>query len=171
MGVVVETLALEALALHGLGRRDQAHAALARALSLAEPEGYVRVFADEGEPMRLLIEKQARNLYDASSDRLLAYAGKLLAAFPSCTSFSQPTTEIRNPLKREIPKSEMAEPLSKRELEVLHLIADGLSNEEIAERLVVGKSTIKTHINRIFSKLGATSRKQAVVRAQELNLL
>jgi len=90
---------------------------------------------------------------------------RLLAAFPVRASGLSPQSTIRNL------HSAMVEPLSKRELEVLRLIADGLSNQEIAEHLIVGKSTVKTHINRIFGKLGATSRKQAIARAQELNLL
>ena len=92
------------------------------------------------------------------------YAGRLLTAIgtQNVSSSVHPSPVRLQPL---------AEPLSKRELEVLRLIAEGLSNQEIAEHLVVGKSTIKTHVNRIFSKLGATSRKQAIARAQELDLL
>ncbi len=102
---------------------------------------------------------------------LAAYVDKLLAAYSKGGGEMlhskgeqplHPSSLILHPL---------VEPLSKRELEVLRLIADGLSNQEIAEHLVVGKSTVKTHVNRIFAKLGATSRKQAIARARELGLL
>jgi LuxR family maltose regulon positive regulatory protein len=169
-GVVIEILALQALAHHARGDAAQALTALERALALAEPEGYVRVFADEGEPMRsqiadfrLQIEKRVRDNDDHSLQSLFAYTGQLLIAFKPTTLEPQPKSEIIN-LKSEIP-------LSEREREVLRLIADGLSNQEIADKLVVAVSTVKTHINNIYAKLGATSRVQAINRARELRLL
>jgi LuxR family maltose regulon positive regulatory protein len=179
MGVVIEALTLEALAWRGLGQDDQALATLERALALAEPEGYVRIFVDEGEPLRVLIsdfrlsiEKQTSGTGGEKS--LPAYVDRLLAAFPARVSGPLPQSATLAPHASagvSNLQSTMVEPLSKRELEVLRLIAEGFSNQEIAEHLVVGKSIVKTHVNRIFSKLGATSRKQAIARAQELNLL
>jgi LuxR family maltose regulon positive regulatory protein len=148
-GVVIEALALQALAHHARGDSAPAMTALERALSLAEPEGYVRVFVDEGEAMRLLLQRMK-----AEGGRMKEYVWKLVDAFAEA---------------KEIHPS--VEPLSEREREVLRLIADGLSNQEIADRLVVAVSTIKTHINNIFAKLGVQTRVQALNRARELRLL
>jgi LuxR family maltose regulon positive regulatory protein len=157
MGIVIEALALEALALDGLSQHGQALVALSRALALSEPEGYVRIFVDEGAPMSALLTRMKA---EGGTLRVKEYLDKLLSAFGK--RVIQPSSLILHPL---------AEPLSQRELQVLRLIADGLTNQEIAEHLVVGKSTVKTHVNHIFSKLCTTSRRQAVARAQELGLL
>jgi len=174
MGVVIEWLALQALAHAALGNTSQAMATLERALSRAEPEGYVRVFVDEGEPMKLLIadfrlriERRERG----EPERLNAYVNKLLTAFPDERRRTKGESAglasvVLGPAKRSLVES-----LSEREIEVLRLIADGLSNQEIADRLVVALSTVKTHVNNLYSKLGVTNRVQAVSRAQELNLL
>ncbi len=156
MGIVIQVLVLEALALNELGRRDQACAGLSRALALAEPEGYIRIFVDEGEPMRLLLQ---RIKAEGGAPGVQAYVTRLLGAFAGLAA---------SPSQAQPP---LAEPLSQREIEVLQLIADELSNQEIAQRLVVSMSTVKTHINHIFGKLDAASRKQAIARAQELGLL
>ncbi len=168
---LIEIHMLKALALQAQGRTPQAIAALERALTLAEPEGFVRVFVDEGEPMRLLmadcrlrIAERCRREPEEASRRLLAYADHLLAAFGV-------TGALPGQSKTGHLESDMAEPLSERELEVLRLIAAGLSNSEIAARLVVAPSTVKTHINNIYSKLGVSRRTQAIARAQELGLL
>jgi LuxR family maltose regulon positive regulatory protein len=125
---------------------------------------------DEGEPMELLIADfrlrigtQARSATDSASGRLPVYVNKLLAAFPGAVGPAQSATS--NQL------SEMVEPLSERELQVLRLIADGLSNAEIAEKLVIAQGTVKRHINNIYGKLGVQSRTQAVARSRELGLL
>jgi len=158
MGAVIEWLALQALAHKALGNTTQAMAALERAIVLAEPEGYVRVFVDEGEPMAQLLRLTADHRPPTA-----AYARKLLDAFSTASvdTNSISRVEIRDP------KSEISE----RELEVLRLIAEGHSNQEIADRLVVALSTVKTHVNNLYSKLDVTNRVQAVSRAQELNLL
>lgn len=178
-GTVIEILALLSLARRGQGDSAGAATALGRALSIAEPEGYVRTFVDLGEEMRLLISDFRLSL-DGTATRdvpqiekddglryLAGYIDKLLAAFP-VSRLQKPNTqsEISN-LQSEI----LPEPLSERELAVLRLIAEGLSNQEIADRLVVAVSTVKTHINNIYSKLGVASRTQALARAHELRLL
>jgi LuxR family transcriptional regulator, maltose regulon positive regulatory protein len=160
-GREIEILALEALALHAQGKRERAVPTLARALALAEPEGYVRTFVDEGPPMAELLSEA---LEVRQRDRLeppvpAHYLRKLLAALekgvPSAT-----------PLGTELP-----EPLSEREREVLVLLAAGKSNRQIASELFVASSTVKTHIKNIYGKLEARNRTQALARARELGLL
>jgi LuxR family maltose regulon positive regulatory protein len=151
---VIKLLILQALALAQTPRStDAALAALGRALSLAEPQGYVRAFVDEGQPM-------ARLLYQAAAQGIMPeYAGKLLAAFE---------TETPAPKIEDAP---LVEPLSQRELEILNLIAEGLSNQEIAGRAHVSINTVKSHIRHIYGKLGVNSRTQAVARAKDLGIL
>jgi LuxR family maltose regulon positive regulatory protein len=169
---LIEIHMLKALALRAQGHTSQAFAALKHALTLAEPEGFVRLFVDEGEPMRFLIsdfrlrisERHHHEPTEASRS-LLAYADRLLAVFGASGAPSQSKIDTLRV------KSLMVEPLSKREMEVLRLIAAGLSNSEIAARLVVAPSTIKTHINNLYGKLGVSRRTQALARAQELGLL
>jgi LuxR family maltose regulon positive regulatory protein len=144
---------LRALALGARGDTAWAMEALTQALSLAEPAGYVRIFLDEGEPM-------ARLLYQAVDKKILPeYVNRLLAAFPA-----------PQPLARG-PQAEMLEPLSERELEVLRLLAAGLSNPEIAEELVIAVSTVRSHCKNIYGKLDVHSRWDAVQRGQELGLI
>jgi LuxR family maltose regulon positive regulatory protein len=151
---LIETLALRALALHAQDDEAGALAALGRALSLAEPEGYVRVFLDEGPPMaRLLHQAAARGVAPE-------YAGRLLAAFPDSAAAPAPRAAVG-----------LVEPLSDRELEVLRLVAAGASNPEIARELVIAVNTVKKHINSLFGKLAVTSRTQAVARARGLGLI
>ncbi len=159
MGIAIELLVLQALALQGQNKTTEALDALRRALSLAEPEGYVRIFIDEGPPMlTLLQETAARGI-------VTGYVNKLLAAFN--------VSEYEGASDTPPPPSDQSliDPLSERELEVLQLIAAGLSNREIAERLVVAVSTVKTHINNIYRKLDVSKRTQAVALARELELL
>jgi LuxR family maltose regulon positive regulatory protein len=158
-GSALDILLVQALAHEAQGNRPQALAALKRALSLAEPEGYVRIFVDEGEAMRLLIEKQSRN----RDHPLSGYADKLLAAF------AQPVAAPKSAIIHQ--KSDMIEPLSERELEVLKLLRSELSGPEIAQQLIVSLNTLRTHTNHIFNKLGVNNRRAAVLRAEELDLL
>jgi LuxR family maltose regulon positive regulatory protein len=156
---MLEALILRTLASHVQGDADRALFALERALILAEPEGYVRFFVDEGAPM-------ARLLYQAAVCGIKPdYTGKLLAAFPD--SGSPPADE---PKARRLGAG-MVEPLTRRELEVLQLVAAGLSNREIAQRLVISLGTAKVHISNIYGKLGVRKRTQAVARARTLGIL
>jgi LuxR family transcriptional regulator, maltose regulon positive regulatory protein len=180
-GSVIEILVVQALAHQAQGNPLLARVSLERALSLAEPEGYVRLFVDEGEPMRLLIadfrptpavgqvlqiEKQK---YDPDH-KLISYTNKLLAAYTQTTAGPQPTISNEKSINRNQQK-EMIEPLSERELQVLRLVAQGLTNHEISQRLVLALSTVKGHNLKIFGKLQAQSRTEAVARARELGLL
>ena len=159
MGSVLEILLTEALAHQAQGHIPQALATLERALTLAKPEGYLRTFLDEGKAMRLLVSDFRRKM-DGHSNPLLAYADKLLAAFGS-----PPDSPITTP------QSQLPDSLTPRELEILGLVAQGLSNTEISQRLYLALSTIKGHNLRIFDKLQAQSRTEAVARARELGLL
>jgi len=157
-GSALDILLVQALAHEAQGNRPQALAALERALVLAELEGYVRIFVDEGEAMRLLIEKQSRNRDHPLSD----YVDKLLAAF------TQPVATPKSAIIHQ--KSDMIEALSDRELEVLKLLRTELSGPEIAGQLIVSVNTFRTHTKNIFNKLGVNNRRAAVRRAEELDL-
>jgi LuxR family maltose regulon positive regulatory protein len=145
--------ALQALAYQIKGDVGRALSALERALSLAEPEGYVRTFVDEGEPMAKLLRRAL------SQGIAPDYSARLLDAFGERATPVPPAVQP------------LIEPLTERELEVLRLIAAGLSNAEIARELVIAVSTVKTHINHIYGKLAVESRIQAAAKARELGLL
>lgn len=158
---------------------------LARALALAEPEGAVRVFLDEGEVIRtqiadcrLRIEKQLPGLAEADAARLKAFAASVLAAFNGPTvseahlpTPSTPRSEIRNRQSPILNPQSPVEPLSERELEVLRLLAAGLTYAEIADRLVVSLNTVRFHVKEVYGKLGVNRQAQAVARAREIGLL
>jgi LuxR family maltose regulon positive regulatory protein len=166
----IEILGLQSLALAATGDAAQAMAALERALALAEPEGFVRTFVDEGPPM-------ARLLYEAVTRGLMpTYAGKLLAAFPEteaarATQATTPRVVPSEPKLGERLAEPLIEPLSEREQEVLGLLAEGLTNREIASRLFLSLNTIKAHTRNIYGKLDVHSRTQAVARARALGVL
>ena len=152
MGSALEILLLQALAFQAQDDMPRALAALDGALALGAPQGYVRLFVDEGTPMaRLLSSTLDRGLQPD-------YTRMLLAAFEPVP----PTPPGPQPL---------IEPLSLRELEIMGLIAQGLSNRQISERLFLALSTVKGHNGRIFAKLAAQNRTEAVARARELGLL
>jgi LuxR family maltose regulon positive regulatory protein len=159
-GRLIETLVLQALALKAQNHIVPALAILEKCLVLAEPEGYVRVFVDEGAPMVALLQSAA------SRGIAPYYVRKLLAAL------SESRQETRNRPARDLQPtmSDLIEPLSGRELEVLQLMTDGLSNREIADELVLAVGTVKAHIHNIYGKLGVRSRTQAIARTRELNL-
>jgi LuxR family maltose regulon positive regulatory protein len=163
MGSAIEIMSLQALAVQAQGDLAPALAALARALALAAPEGYIRLFVDEGAPMAALLrEAHARGIAPT-------YVAKLLAAFPRTEDRGLRTESFHSVLSPQ--PSALIEPLSERELEVLRLIAGGHSNQAIADRLVVAVGTVKKHINNLYGKLDVQSRTQALVRARELKLL
>ena len=158
MGSVIEILVLQALAHKAQGDISAALMPLQQALALAEPEGYVRLFVDEGKPMaQLLSEAAAHGI-------MPDYIGKLLAVFEAeeQKSADKPDLSSTQPL---------IDPLSQRELEILQLIAQGLSNREIAERLFLALVTVKMHNQKIFGKLHVKRRTEAVARAREFGLL
>jgi LuxR family maltose regulon positive regulatory protein len=158
-GSALDILLVQALAHEAQGDRPQALATLKHALSLAEPEGYIRVFVDEGEPMQLLIEQQSRN----RDHPLSGYVDKLLAAF------TQPRAAPKSAMIHQ--KSDMIEPLSEREFEVLRLLGTELNGPEIARELIVSLNTMRTHTKSIYNKLGVNNRRMAIRRAEELGLL
>jgi len=153
-GSVIEILVLQALAYEAQGENSLALASLESALTLAEPEGYVRIFVDEGLPMEnLLSEAIAQGMM---SD----YVKKLLAVFEA----EKQKTDSTAP-------QELITPLSERELEILTLIAAGLKNKEIAEQLFISLNTVLYHVKNIYGKLGVKKRTLAIIKARELNLL
>jgi len=169
-GGLIEILILQAITFAAQNRTDEAIAALEHALTLAEPEGYIRIFVDEGGPMKEVIGNwrletaRHKNLTEVQM-RLMVYADKLLEAFTS-TVLPLPIGSANLPVLQ----SPLVDPLSARELEVLHLIAEGLSNDAIAKKLFLSTGTVKVHLKHIYGKLDVNSRTQAVVRLRELNL-
>lgn len=166
-GSVTEILMLQAEALHASGEVKQAIERLSRALSLAEPEGYIRLFVDEGVPMAHLLV-QMRHRPPADQLGSTHYREQLLALLGRAHDEDVSHSAVAVPGSGTYP---LGEPLSERELEVLRLIVAGCSNREIAERLVIGLSTVKWYINVIYGKLQVESRTKAIARARELNIL
>jgi LuxR family maltose regulon positive regulatory protein len=158
-GRMIEISVLYALASYAQGDLQSAYAPLTRALVLAEPAGYMRIFVDEGAALaKLLRLAKSRGV-------ALDYIDKLLAAFPSVEA----TASVQ-----ALPPGSSAsliEPLSERELQVLRLLSTGQSNQEIADELIVARGTAKKHLHNIFKKLGVRNRSQAILRAEELRLL
>jgi LuxR family maltose regulon positive regulatory protein len=153
MREVIVLLVLQALAYKAQENDDRALSSLEEALMLAEPEGYVRTFVDEGDQMKELLRQAASN--GIATD----YVGKLLIEFEPIKTDKQ---QIDQPL---------IEPLSERELEVLRLLATELSGPEIAQELMVSLNTMRTHTKNIYSKLNVNSRLAALSKARELGLL
>jgi LuxR family maltose regulon positive regulatory protein len=179
IATTIDFLALQVVALHYGRKSEQAHAVVARLLGLTEPEGYIRVYLEEGEPMQQVLQglldplrEQERSLAPAS----VAFVRKLLAAFGE-------GLEARDLRLAELPPassrgalwapqaSTLLEPLTRREREVLRLLVGGASNQEIAAELVISLSTVKKHVSNLLGKLGVTSRSQAITRAREWSQL
>jgi LuxR family maltose regulon positive regulatory protein len=150
--LLIQVLILQALALQGKKETEQALAVLEKALTLAQPEGYVRSFLDEGEAMtRLLCLAQSRQVGSG-------YAAELLSQIDKIPTMTQPSMQL------------LVEPLTSRELEVLKMIEAGQSNQEIAGQLFISMPTVKRHISNIYAKLGVKSRTQAIAIGKELKL-
>jgi ATP/maltotriose-dependent transcriptional regulator MalT len=166
-GSIIEIQALRALALAARGDHASALGALTEALTLARPQGYVRVFADEGAPMRALLAQlpAARPARQHAARRTgPGYLAALLRACGQAGTAPPPGRAAAGP-------PGLAEPLTDRELEVLRLLAAGKSNQRIAHDLVVALDTAKRHVTHILGKLGAANRTEAVARARELGLI
>jgi LuxR family maltose regulon positive regulatory protein len=170
--MVLQAVALYAAALGADGEKDKAVQLLGEALALAEPGGFIRLFVDEGPSMAQLLSEAAA--HGVMPD----YIGKLLAVFEAeqqtglaGRQASPGKSEGKSYLPPVSPAQPLIEPLSQRELEVLRLIAQGLSNREIGERLFLALDTVKGHNRRIFDKLQVQSRTEAIARAHELGLL
>ncbi|MDY7041609.1 MAG: LuxR C-terminal-related transcriptional regulator, partial [Chloroflexota bacterium] len=156
-GMLIEIYVLQALASWAQGDIEQAMTALQSALSLAEPEGYLRVFLDEGEPMAELLWAAAKR------GIAVDYAQKLLSALKA--------ERQRDTGKEQKTVADLVEPLSERELEILRLLSTYLTSTEIANDLYISVNTVRYHIKNIYGKLGVHSRSEAVQQARELGLL
>jgi LuxR family maltose regulon positive regulatory protein len=166
-GSLIEIQALQALARSATGDQAAALGMLAEVLTLAAPEGYLRVFVDEGPPMAALLHQllagRRRERPAAAVPR--EYLARLVNAF------EQAGLPVRAPAGRGVVVAGLVEPLTAREVEVLQLLAAGAPNRAIAEQLVVTQETVKKHLSHLFDKLGAANRTQAVARARQLGLL
>jgi LuxR family maltose regulon positive regulatory protein len=140
-------LIVEALARRALGQREQALLPLERALVMAQPGGFISSFIEHGAPMQELLRRAAVN------STVPLYAQKLLAAF------------------QRTPSEKDQSALTQREMEILQLLAAGLSNRQMSEKLVISEATLKRHISNLYLKLDVHSRTQALVKAGELKLL
>jgi LuxR family maltose regulon positive regulatory protein len=161
---VIQVCLVKALAQQALGNPGAALESFSRSLWLAEPAGYARLFLEGGQPVITLLRRAARR--GTSS----GYAGRLLAAVEGPGSGQEPAPQAGIQVPVPVALS-LAEPLTRRELEVLDLIGQGYSNQQISEKLVVTLHTVKKHSSNVYGKLGVTGRTQAIVRARELGLL
>ena len=158
---LMKVMVLEAVCRHVLGEKGRAVELISKALLMAVPEGFIRLFVDEGSLMARLLKEAAE------TSKVPAYIAKLLAAFQN----EPQAGEEKSALSHASLVKPVSEPLSQRELEVLRLIAGGLSNHEICERLFLALDTVKGHNRRIFEKLRVQRRTEAVARARELGLI
>jgi len=161
--LVIEILLLTSVANQKIGDQARVMACFDRCLVLAEPGGYVRLFLDAGTTVRTILRKAVK------SGTCMEYTSKLLAAFDTETLNREGDLHI--PKSQSPPFPNLPEPLTDREIELLSLIAKGLSNQEIAQRLFISLPTVKWHASNIYRKLGVRNRTQAVVRARSLDIL
>lgn len=157
----LKVMVLQAISYHMLGENSKAFELLGKALLMAEPGGFIRLFVDEGLPMARLFTEAADHT------TMTDYTSKLLAAF----EHKLQTGEEKPGFPNASPVKSIVEPLSQRELEVLRLVADGYSNHEICKRLFLALNTVKGHNRRVFEKLQVHRRTEAVARARELGLI
>lgn len=162
--MTITYLAQYLVALHHAGRHEAAQRIAARLFALTEPENYVRVYLDEGEPMRQTLQMLLTPRSQQPSSATTTYVAKLLAAFQHETPGVSAFLEIA-------PSRSLSPNLTRRECEVLRLLATGASNQEIAHTLVISLPTVKKHVSNLLGKLGATSRTQAIVQARARSLL
>jgi LuxR family maltose regulon positive regulatory protein len=164
-GSMLEILVTQALLYQAQGDRPLAFAALEHTLNLAQPEGYFRIFVDEGEAMRSLISEFRSAIKESvrAAHPLLDYVNRILGAFPPSTATSHRADATGQAY-------ELVEPLSEREMEVLRLLRSDLNGPEIAQQLIVSLNTLRTHTKSIYKKLGVNNRRSAIRRAQELGL-
>ena len=161
MGRVLEILLLKTLSLQQQGECEHAILMLTECLGLAEREGYVRLFLDEGQPMQSLL---AQWLVHCGDNSVRAYANNLLSQFDA----ELHTSAVQ---KQDSRMGDLVEPLSQRELEVLHFIALGKTNQQVADELIVSPGTVKAHTASIYRKLDVANRTEAVARARQLGIL
>ena len=157
IGHLIEILKLEALALRAMGDQNRALEMLQKSLALAEPEGYLRMYVDEGEPMRemLLAYTQVPGAKQA------VYAHQVLAAFPT-PGLADTAMD---------PSLNLVEPLTAREMDVLRLMAEGCSNSQIAEKLFLAEGTVKFYVHAVLGKLGVQNRTQAAIEAKKQKII
>jgi LuxR family maltose regulon positive regulatory protein len=156
---LVEIYLLKAVALNQLGNSEDAIEIFEKCLDLAEPEGYLRLFLESGESLPELLRM------DGLDGKHKKYISKLMAALSGQRG---ETTDEALFIKVQ---GEIIEPLTKRELEVLRLMCEGLSNQDIADQLIVSINTVKKHTSNVYAKLGVRNRAQAVLRAREIELV
>jgi LuxR family maltose regulon positive regulatory protein len=172
MGSVIEILALRALALQAHHESSEALATMERSLTLAEPEGYVRVFVDEGAPMKALLSKflrtRRKEYRDSRRHALIGYVQRLLAVLEAPRASTEPWAAVGYVSGQG---QLLLDPLTTREMQVLALVTEGLSNREIATRLFIEVGTVKGHVHSILRKLEVDSRTKAGARARELGLI
>ena len=167
VGSIIEIQALRALALAVRGDHVGAFGALTEAVTLANRYGYIRVFADEGAPMRALLTQLPVARPDQQNAAGRVGPGYLAALLRACG----PAGPVPQRIRAAAAPPGLAEPLTGRELEVLRLLAAGRSNQRIAHDLVVALDTVKKHVTHLLGKLGAANRTEAVARARELGLI
>lgn len=175
-GSMIAILALHVTTLQASGDTHGALPVLHRLLTLAEPEGYLRVFLDAGAPMYQALEAWLKTAQQAVSPALAAYAQTVLAAFagappPAAAEQRIPLLSTALPRPLSHASSPLLEPLTAREQEVLRLLAEGATNQQIADHLIVSLTTVKKHVGSLLLKLAAENRTHAVARARELSLL
>ena len=173
----IQFLALYAIALHQAGEREQARTVMAHLLALTEPEGHLLVYLEKGGLMRLVLQDilaAARTQEVALPPASIAFVSKLLGLFEQKAQNVERRAQnpdalvLRSALERS---NALLEPLTQRELEVLHLLATGASNQAIGDRLVISLATVKKHVSNLLGKLQAETRTQAIARAREWSVL
>jgi ATP/maltotriose-dependent transcriptional regulator MalT len=181
MAITITFLAQSLVALHQVGKSEQARMIAVRLLALTEPEGYLRVYLDEGEPMRqaLLALLTPHSHKPELAPSTAASISKLLATFEHEKQDASTPIVAAPTLKPVLSSAQQASvvsfvpgvSLTRREQEVLHLLAAGASNQDIAQTLVISLDTVKKHVSNLLGKLGASSRTQAIIQARALSLL